>query len=66
MADKKSILLRLPQDLWADVKRLADAELRSVNAQIEYTLRQAVRRQCGRNCGQEKGKSQTGSGTSDD
>ncbi|MFQ5413185.1 MAG: hypothetical protein ACE5E6_01880 [Phycisphaerae bacterium] len=47
MAAKRSFLLRLPPELWADVKRLADVELRSVNAQIEYILRDAVRRRRG-------------------
>jgi len=44
MAAKRSFLLRLPPELWEDVKRWADHELRSVNAQIEYLLREAVRR----------------------
>lgn len=44
MAEKKSILVRLPASLWADVKRWADDDLRSVNAQIEFLLREAVRR----------------------
>jgi len=44
MAAKRSFLLRLPPELWEDVKRWADDELRSVNGQIEYLLREAVRR----------------------
>ncbi len=48
MAEKKSLLLRLPPDLWADIKRYADSELRSVNAQIEYILREAVRKRAGK------------------
>ncbi len=48
MAEKKSILLRLPPELWADVKRFADAELRSVNGQIEYILREAVKKRTGK------------------
>jgi hypothetical protein len=40
--DKKSFLLRIDPALWADIERLAAAELRSVNAQVEYLLRAAV------------------------
>jgi hypothetical protein len=41
-ADKKSFLLRVDPQLWAEIERLAAAELRSVNAQVEYLLRDAV------------------------
>lgn len=40
--DKKSFLLRTDPALWAEVERLAAAELRSVNAQVEFLLRQAL------------------------
>ena len=40
--DKKSFLLRLPPELWKELERWAGEELRSVNGQIEYVLRQAV------------------------
>ena len=40
--DKKSFLLRIDPALWAELERLAAAELRSVNAQVEYLLRDAV------------------------
>lgn len=40
--DRKSFLLRLPPDLWKDLEKWAADELRSVNAQIEYVLRQAL------------------------
>jgi len=40
--DKKSFLLRVDPALWAEIERLAAAELRSVNAQVEYLLRDAV------------------------
>ncbi|MCG3136891.1 MAG: hypothetical protein HJJLKODD_00728 [Phycisphaerae bacterium] len=43
MADKKSFLLRLPPDLWEALNRLAQDELRSLNGQIEFILREAVR-----------------------
>ena len=41
--DKKSFLLRIDPRLWAEIERLAAAELRSVNAQVEYLLREALR-----------------------
>lgn len=41
---KKSILLRIPPELWEQLNVWARDELRSVNAQIEYILRDAVRR----------------------
>jgi hypothetical protein len=44
MADKKAFLLRLDPAVWAEVERLAQAELRSVNAQIEFLLRDALSR----------------------
>ena len=40
--DKKSFLLRVDPALWAEIERLAAAELRSVNAQVEYLLRAAL------------------------
>ena len=44
MADKKAFLLRLDPTVWAELERLAQAELRSVNAQIEFLLRDALAR----------------------
>jgi hypothetical protein len=44
MPAKKSFLLRLPHDLWNEMNRWAQDELRSVNGQIEYVLREALRR----------------------
>lgn len=43
MADKRKFLLRMDEDLWNDLQAWAGDELRSVNGQIEYLLRQAVR-----------------------
>ena len=40
--ERKSFLLRLPPELWKELERWAADELRSVNGQIEYVLRQAV------------------------
>ncbi len=42
MAEKKSFLLRISPELWEELNRWAADELRSVNGQIEYVLRQAV------------------------
>jgi hypothetical protein len=42
MADRKAYLLRIDPDLWSEIERLAQAELRSVNGQIEYLLREAL------------------------
>ena len=39
---KKPFLLRVDPDLWVEIERLAAAELRSVNAQVEYLLRDAL------------------------
>ena len=44
MAQKKSVLLRMDPELWRDLNEWARDELRSVNAQMEYLLREAVRR----------------------
>ena len=41
---KKAVLLRIPHELWDDLNVWARDELRSVNAQIEYALREALRR----------------------
>lgn len=47
MAERKSFLLRIDPALWADLEAWAQAELRSVNGQIEYILRQAVEKRKG-------------------
>jgi hypothetical protein len=44
MAAKKSFLLRVDPAVWAEIERLAQVELRSVNAQVEYLLRDALAR----------------------
>ena len=40
--DKKSFLLRIDPAVWQELERLAAADLRSVNAQIEFLLREAL------------------------
>jgi len=44
MAAKKAFPLRISDDIWQAVRRWSDDELRSVNAQIEYVLRDALRK----------------------
>lgn len=44
MAEKKSFLLRLPPELMDELNRWAADDLRSLNGQIEYILREAVRK----------------------
>ena len=43
MADRKAFLLRIDPKLLDAVQRWADDDLRSLNAQIEFLLRRAVR-----------------------
>jgi hypothetical protein len=42
--ERKPFLLRLPPGLWKELEKWAAVELRSVNGQIEYLLREAVAR----------------------
>lgn len=44
MAQRKTFLLRIDPALWTAVERLAQAELRSANAQVEFLLREALAR----------------------
>ena len=41
--DKKAFALRLDPKLHAAIARLANGDLRSVNAEIEYLLREALK-----------------------
>jgi hypothetical protein len=47
MAERKSFLLRVDAALWADIERWAAEELRSTNGQVEFILREAMRRRRG-------------------
>ena len=40
--ERKPFLLRIPPELWTELERWAADDLRSVNGQIEFLLRQAV------------------------
>ncbi len=42
MAERKNFLLRIDPKLWADLEAWAQSDLRSVNGQVEYLLRQAI------------------------
>jgi hypothetical protein len=41
-AERKALLLRIPADLWKELEKWAADDLRSINGQIEFVLRQAV------------------------
>lgn len=43
MAERKSILLRISPELWEDLQRMAAQDLRSINGEIEFLLREAVK-----------------------
>ncbi len=43
MVERKRLLLRLDPDVYEGIARWAADDLRSVNAQIEYALRRALR-----------------------
>ena len=47
MAERKPFLLRIDPALWAELEAWAQAELRSVNGQIEWVLKQAVQKRKG-------------------
>jgi hypothetical protein len=44
MAQKKAIILRIDPKLWEDLNIWAKDELRSLNGQVEYVLREAVKK----------------------
>ena len=44
MSERKSFLLRIDEQVLESVKRWADQDLRSLNAQVEFLLRDALRR----------------------
>ena len=47
MAERKPFLLRIDPALWTELEAWAQDELRSVNGQIEYVLKQAVNKRRG-------------------
>jgi len=52
---RKHFPLRIDPQLWAEIERLAAADLRSVNAEVEVLLREAVRQRKGGDDAEEKG-----------
>ncbi len=48
MAERKSFALRISPELWDELQRMAGEEFRSVNAQIEFLLREAVKKRKGK------------------
>ena len=47
MGQRKPFLLRTDPALWAELEAWAQADLRSVNGQIEWVLRQALEKRRG-------------------
>lgn len=47
MPGRKSFLVRLPEELLEELNRWARDDLRSLNGQIEYLLREALRKRRG-------------------
>jgi len=54
MASRKPFLLRISPELYQELETWAQQEFRSVNGQIEYILREALRRR-GRRGGDDSG-----------
>jgi hypothetical protein len=48
VAERKAFLIRLPEDLLNELNRWAKDDLRSLNGQIEFLLRDALRKRRGR------------------
>ncbi len=48
MAQKKAIILRIDPKLWKDLNAWSKDELRSLNGQVEYVLREAVKKREGK------------------
>ena len=46
--DKKGFLLRLPPQLFEELRRWAEQDMRSINGQIEWLLREAIVKRIGR------------------
>jgi hypothetical protein len=49
MTERKSFLMRISPELWTELEAWAQEDLRSVNGQIEFLLRDAVLRRRGKN-----------------
>jgi len=60
MATRKPFLLRIDPALWAELEAWAQSELRSVNGQIEYVLKQAVAKRKGNSAVRKEGDQKRG------
>jgi hypothetical protein len=47
MADEKKFLLRLPPRVFDELRRWAEQDMRSINGQIEWLLRDALHKRLG-------------------
>ena len=47
MEERKSFLLRVSSGLWKEIEGWAQEDMRSVNAQVEFLLKQAVAKRKG-------------------
>ena len=54
--ERKAFLLRLPPHLLSQLRGWAQQEMRSLNGQIEFLLREAVRRRSGKGEGEKDGE----------
>lgn len=59
MAEKKAYPLRISSDVLDALQRWAEDELRSLNAQIEYVLREALRKSGRMKSGSEEKKEES-------
>ncbi len=64
MADRKPFLLRIDRQLLDALQRWANDDLRSLNGQIEFLLRRALK-DAGREGKQDTGNRDKGTGTKD-
>jgi hypothetical protein len=60
MEEKKAFLLRISPGLWKELEAWAQDELRSVNGQIEYLLKQAVGKRRGAADSASEGRAKSG------
>jgi hypothetical protein len=65
MKSRKAFALRIDPDLYAELEGWAQQEFRSVNGQIEFILREAVRRRRGQRDGPPAADAAGGSGPSE-
>jgi hypothetical protein len=63
---KKAFALRIDPALWAEIERLAAADLRSANAEVEVLLREALRQRLGDAAMQRLAPARRGRATPDD